>query len=159
LKRKTVLGLGLLIIALTVGITLANQWTIMSNIYTSNTTKVSDPQLLDIWIDDSAKAPEEATTGQRFTIRITINNTNPATLNTLVMLNVTSNHAITHLTDVEVWPVEGSSVILGESSDPYTIVYIIQNVCIAPGLNVAVTGLTIQYNTAGDYTIKLAVVQ
>jgi len=159
LKRKILL-LGLVMAILTLGATLADQWKIISTIYTSETTTVSDPQLLDVWIDESAKPPAEVMVGQRFTILITINNTNSISLNVFVMVNVTSDHAISHFVDVgEVWPLEGNSVVLGESSDPCIIVYIIQNVGLAPGLNTCVTGLTIQYNKTGNYTLKVAVVQ
>jgi len=163
LKRK-LLMLGLVMVALTLGVSLADQFKIVSNIYTSETTEVSDPQLMDVWIDEAAKPPETMLTGQPFTVLVTVNNTNAVTLKAFVMLNVTSDHAISHGVDVEVWPVEGLSVTLGSSSDPNTIVYHLwsggsQYLTLAPGLNAQVTGIIIQYNKAGNYTISVGVYQ
>lgn len=169
--RRKILLLGFVMIVLAVGTVLASQWnptqwTTISNNYTAEPTKVTQAaQLMDIWIDSSTPVPTEVGIGQCFTILIDINNTNQVSVNAFVMLNVTSDHAITHQVDVDVFPIEGkSSVTLLEDTDPYKIVYALWNpgpqyIALAPGLNDDATGLIIQYKVAGTYTISLAVCQ
>lgn len=175
MKRK-ILVLGLVMVVLSVGVVgviladskqlrdvfdgvILAEWEELSTVYTADPTTVSKPEAMDIWIEESAKPPEQAFTRQPFTVLVTINNTNSASLKVYVMLNITAQHEITHSVDVEVWSYGGFSWNGGENIDAYTIKYYIPDVLVAPGVNTNATGLTVQYNTVGSYTITVAVLQ
>jgi hypothetical protein len=166
-KKKTAL-LAIMVGSLVCVVFAESSWHIISNIFKGK-TEVAQAELLNIYPDPSTPFPNVTITGQPFNITIDVENPNPVTINSWIMVNFTKT-GIT-LNDIAIYSsalyksyllwiskegVYGNTLVVTIKVNAYPLETYFN---FQPGLNDNVTYFTVQYNTEGTYDWSLAVYQ
>jgi len=162
MSRKILL-IGLIITTVTIVVVGLH---VISNVISGQTNVVRETQLLSISTDPSTPFPDTVTVGHPFNIIVDVYNPNNTTISGEFEINFTKPGIA--FNDVEVFSdayYNGHLVRIDKQLVGDTLVFIISVNYIGdpyfhfePGMNDNITHFTVQYNTEGTYTYKLAVV-